>query len=322
MHFILYNSIFDKIINYLSMINCILCIFPFKDNKESKAVSANNTLDKHLKFKNIIFTIYFIIITFLFIFFIFKYNIGSYFIFIYYISFLFMIFKLKDKNISELTQDNKIKYICATYIYIIFFSNASTSIYITYFSKLSHSIKEYMLVSFLVIKIIFFIFFLIIHISIFISSIKIIFKKPLQTIKKSIIKIIKKQFSPHFYDFNLSNKYESKFFSIIDYFIFTLLCPFSIIANIIYLGTIKIIKIIFKKILSFDKAITNYLNNSSLIIKKTIRIALIISFLFVDFIILYNPQIISNETKEFYNLIITVILIPLIYDHIKSLKES
>lgn len=76
---------------------------------------------------------------------------------------------------------------------------------------------------------------------------------------------------------------------------------------------------VFEKISSINKIIDSYLNNSPKVISKILKISSIISLIIVYWIMIYSTNVISSQTKEFYNLIITVILIPLIYDGIKSL---
>ena len=62
----------------------------------------------------------------------------------------------------------------------------------------------------------------------------------------------------------------------------------------------------------------NYFDNSQKAISKTLKISIIFSLLIVYVITTYNPKIICNDTKDVYNLLVTVILIPIIYDSIKS----
>ena len=103
----------------------------------------------------------------------------------------------------------------------------------------------------------------------------------------------------------------------IDIIIYVILCPITIIFNLIVPALIIISKIIFKKILILGNKLTHYLDNSSKIIIKALKISIIFSLIVVYGIIIYNPDIIASETKDIYSLLITVILIPLIYDSIK-----
>ena len=322
MNFILNNNVFDNIINIFLVINSILLTLLLikEDKKDFDDKKNDKLLDKNYNFKISIIIINLLAFMILAICYLLKNNLESYFIFIYYCSSIFVIYKLKNKNFSELTQDNKMSYIPATYFYVMFFSNKSTQIYLNLFSNISHIIKEYLLIVFLIIKLILFIFFVIIHTSLLISSIRIVFKQSLLKIKKIITKFLHKSFKFVFYNFYFSNKHYSKLMYINDCLIYIILCPISITLNLIFLVFIKMTKYIFKKTLHFDKIISSYLENSSKNIKKSIRISLIIALSVIYIIIVYNPKLISNSTKEVYNLLITVILIPLIYDSIKQEK--
>ena len=57
-----------------------------------------------------------------------------------------------------MSYENKMYYIQTTFLYSIFFSNKATTIYLNNFLSISHSIKEYMLIIFLIVKLLFFIF--------------------------------------------------------------------------------------------------------------------------------------------------------------------
>ena len=59
-------------------------------------------------------------------------------------------------------------------------------------------------------------------------------------------------------------------------------------------------------------------DNSQKIISKALKISIIFSLLIVYVVTVYNPKIICNNSKDVYNLLVTVILIPIIYDSIKS----
>lgn len=225
--------------------------------------------------------------------------------------------KIYKKNLIDLSTENKNSYIQATYIFLLFFSSSSTQVYLNIPFTISHTIKEYLLLAFLSLKIIFFVFCLIINISIFASNIYIIFKKPLIKIKDLFNKIINKEFDLSFYNFYLSKKLSKKLF-ILDALIYIILCPFTIIIYTIFAIIMLIMKLIFRCCLKLGSKLINYFNNSSKIISKVIKISTIISLLIVYIIATYNSNIISYTTKETYTLFITVILIPLIYDSIKS----
>ena len=319
MDFLLHNTIFDNIITIFLLINSLVTgLLSFKEirNKKYENEEKEETDNKNIYlFKIITISIWFILIIASTIYFAFKYNFISYFTLFYYFAFIFFTFKIRKKNISDLSYENKMYYIQTTFLYSIFFSNKATTIYLNNFLSISHSIKEYMLIIFLIVKLLFFIFCLIINFSIMISNIKIAFNKPLNFIKRKFEKYINKTFELSFYDFYFSKKNKKMLF--IDIIIYVILCPITIIFNLIVPALIIISKILFKKILILGNKLTHYLDNSSKIIIKALKISIIFSLIVVYGIIIYNPDIIASETKDIYNLLITVILIPLIYDSIK-----
>ena len=322
MDFLLHNMIFDQIINFFIFINIMItCIFSFKEFKSKETTSNNESTEENKRIyliKMIIIIIWFIVIVSLIIFYSFKYNFISYFSLFLYLSFIWLTFKIRKKNMSDLSYENKMYYIQATYLYLIFFSSKSTSIYLETFINLPHSLKEYMLVTFLIIKLLFFIFCIIVNYSILISNLKNIFNKHLSFIKLKIVKCLNKTFEFNFYNFHFSKNKKSKILFIIDVLIYILLCPITIIINLVIPLLTILTKFLLKKILVIGNKITHYLDNSSKIIEKTIKISLIFSLVIVYGIIVYYPTVISDQTKDIYNLIITVVLIPLVYDNIKQ----
>lgn len=322
MNFLLHNTIFDNIINIFIFINTIITfVFSFKEFKLKETTVNSEPIEENKKlylFKVITIIFWFIVIVSLIIYYAFRYNFISYFTLFYYLAFLWFTFKIRKKNISDLSYENKMYYIQTTLLYAIFFSNKATSIYLENFLNIPHAIKEYMLITFLIIKLLFFIFCVIVNFSILMSNLKNIFNKPLRFIKSKIEKYLNKSFELSFYNFYFSQKGKNKKMLIIDIPIYIILCPTSIIINLIVPVLIISSKFLLNKILVLGNKITHYLDNSSKIIAKTIKISLIFSLIIVYGIIVYNPKIILSQTKDVYNLIITVILIPLVYDNIKQ----
>ena len=89
------------------------------------------------------------------------------------------------------------------------------------------------------------------------------------------------------------------------------------IFNIILKLLLTILKKIINNLIKTYHFLLNYDNNRTLIIKTVLKISLIISLILVYICIIYENNIFSNQIKEIYNLISTVILIPIIYDSIK-----
>lgn len=322
MHFILNNNIFDTLISIFLIINSITTIIvSFSEfKKDIKSAKKDNKLTKLEWLKLIVTIIYIIIFAFIFIIVANRYKITSYITLLYYLSFIWISLKLAKKNLIDLTTENKMSYIQTTILFTIFFSNKTTNIYINSFSMIPHTAKEYLLIFFLIFKLIFFIYCIIINFSIFISNLSIIFKKQLKSIKKILIEIENKYFELKLYNFYFSRNNNNKIFFIIDIIIYILSCPFIMILYFIFVLVILSIKFLIRKILALYTKTINYFNNSSKVIRKTIKVSTIISLIIIYIIIAYNNNIFSTNTKDIFTLLSTVILIPLIYDSIKSNK--
>lgn len=322
MYFLLNSNIFDMLISIFLIINAITTIIvSFSEfKKDIKSNKNDNKLTKLEWFKLIVTIIYIIIFAVIFIIIANKYKITSYIILLYYLSFIWISLKLAKKNLIDLTTENKMSYIQTTILFTIFFSNKATNIYINSFSMIPHTAKEYLLIFFLIFKLIFFIYCIIINFSIFISNLSIIFKKQLKSIKKILIEIENKYFELKLYNFYFSRNNNSKIFFIIDIIIYILSCPFIMILYFIFALVILSIKFLIRKILALYTKTINYFNNSSKVIRKTIKVSTIISLIIIYIIITYNNNIFSANTKDIFTLLSTVILIPLIYDSIKSNK--
>lgn len=320
MNFILYNNLSDKIIIWILIINSIITGILFskeESNKEKK--EENLKIDNISLYKKKIILFYKIILLIIAIYLIIKLKLLSYFIIPYYLFILYSTHKMKEKNITELTYENKMTYIQTITLYAIFFSSFATKFYTNNFKIESHIIMEYMLLLFITIKLIFLIYCLIINFSIFISNFRIIFKKQLNNSKIIINKLLNKSYKINQYSFKISTKIpKNKKILIIDILIYTILCPIIIIINFTMITLQQIYKLILKKLIQIDKKILDYLNNSSKMISKTLKISKIISMILVCIIATNHKEIISSEVKEIYILISTVTLIPLIYDKIKN----
>lgn len=322
MHFILNSNIFDTLISIFLIINTITTIIvSFSEfKKDTKSTKNDNKLTKLEWFKLIVTIIYIIIFAVIFIIVANRYKITSYITLLYYLSFIWISLKLAKKNLIDLTTENKMSYIQTTILFTIFFSNKATNIYTNSFSMIPHTAKEYLLLLFLIFKLIFFIYCIIINFSIFISNLSIILKKQLKSIKKILIEIENKYFELKLYNFYFSRNNNNKIFFIIDIIIYILSCPFIMILYFIFALVILSIKFLIRKILALYTKTINYFNNSSKVIRKTIKVSTIISLIIIYIIITYNNNIFSTNTKDIFALLSTVILIPLIYDSIKSNK--
>ena len=322
MYFLLNSNIFDMLISIFLIINTITTTIVsfFEFEKDIKITKNDNKLTKLEWFKLIVNIIYIIIFAVIFIIVANKYKITSYITLLYYLSFIWISLKLAKKNLIDLTTENKMSYIQTTILFTIFFSNKATNIYINSFSMILHTAKEYLLILFLIFKLIFFIYCIIINFSIFISNLSIIFKKQLKSIKKILIKVENKYFELKLYNFYFSRNNNNKIFFIIDIIMYILSCPLIMVLYFIFALIILSIKFLIRKSLTLYTKTINYFNNSSNVIRKTIKISTIISLIIIYIIITYNNNIFSANTKDIFTLLSTVILIPLIYDSIKSNK--
>ena len=180
MNYLLNITLFDIFISFFIYINTLtVFIFPLKDYKREIECEKKNNIDNRnlYIFKTIIIIIWIFILIILAIYLGFKYNFISFISLFLYLSFLWFAFKIRKKNISEFTYENKMYYIVTTILYSMFFSSKASSIYLDTFSYLPRIVKEYMLITFLIIKLVFFVFCIIINLSILLSNIKNIFKK-------------------------------------------------------------------------------------------------------------------------------------------------
>lgn len=318
MSFILHSSFFDIIISTLIFLNIIFTFILSIDDLK-KDLNENNKNDKLTTiqlFKFIVVIIYVIVIAIITMKLAIKYNIGSYLTLIYYFSFVVATIRLFNKNIKDLTSENKMSYLMTTSLFLILFSSNASQIYLNTPLNIKHTAKEYLLLLFLSIKIIFFIFCIIINLSILVSNFTILFNKNFKKIKELFNKFLIKNFKLQLYNFYLSNKYSKNLF-VFDIIIFILLCPFQMISYFIFMSIVLFLKFLLKLLLNFSNILTSYFDNSHKIISKALKISIIFSLLIVYVIATYNPKIICNDTKDVYNLLATVILIPFIYDSIK-----
>lgn len=321
-YFILNNNIFDTIIAIFLIINTITTLIistsEFKtDIKNDKGNKKLTNLEWFKLITNITYIIIFLIVLIILAN---KYKITPYITLLYYFSFIWIPLKLSKKNLVDLTTENKMSYIQTTILFTIFFSSKVTEIYTNNLSNIPHTAKEYLLIFYLIIKLIFFIYCLIINFSIFISNLNIIFNKQLKYSKKAFIKFENKYFELKLYNFYFSKNKNSKIIFIIDIIIYILSCPFIMILYFVFALIISFFRFVIRRTLKLYTKIIEYFNNSSKVINKTIKVSTIISLIIVYIIIIYNNSIFSNNTKDIYMLLSTVILIPLIYDSIKSNK--
>lgn len=311
LNFILNNTIFDYIIIILFFINFILTmIIDLKEQrKELKSLFLLDnikqikigtmiiaiiisTIITYIKFCNLIRTlIYFVLPAVLLI----KNIFDTY------------------KKEQSLSIDDKYSKLWSICIFIIFFSSKSIPIYYKFLSPLNHNLKEILLIIYLLMKVILFTFIFLTSIAILLSNISIL--KPFN-LKDSKTNDIFYKFND--YNFHFYKKTNSKTYLIVDVLIYFLLSIPTILfnlINIIYLKLRKKLKLFKNHII---KIVYNINNNNNKVIRKITNISIIITFSLVHIIIIINSSLFNDKIVQIYSFLSTVILIPFIYDSIKS----
>lgn len=222
-------------------------------------------------------------------------------------------------NKNDFTLDTKYINITSTIIFIIFFSGYVTPVYLDIFANIPHMYKEILLILYLIIKIILFAFLTSTNIFVLISNINTTLK---QKISKSISDYFiykEKDFTFINYDFYLYRKYNNKLTKIIDIIIFSILSIPTIILNLIIIICLNTIKMIKNKLFNLFKQLENK-DKCNLIIKKSTNISIIIAFIIVYIITILFKEQFFPQIIDIFTFLSTVILLPLIYDSIKSNK--
>ena len=222
-------------------------------------------------------------------------------------------------NKNDFTLDTKYINVTSTIIFIIFFSGCVTPVYLDTFANIPHMYKEILLILYLIIKIILFAFLTSTNIFVLISNINTTLK---QKISKSISDYFiykEKDFTFINYDFYLYRKYNNKLTKIIDIIIFSILSIPTILLNLIIIICLNAIKIIKNKLFNLFKQLENK-DKWNLIIKKSTNISIIIAFIIVYIIMVLFKEQFFPQIIDIFTFLSTVILLPLIYDSIKSNK--
>jgi len=319
MNFILNNSMFEIIILILMMIN-FLGTFWQETKATKKHVEEIKKLSDIQQFK----TISIIIVVVIMLFCVFKFfgkEITSLLFLLFIVIALISTLKSIKNKESKVSIDNKYDYTFSSLIFIIFFSSFAVPIYTESFIGTNHITKEILLIIFILIKLVSFVFFALINILVMTSNI-------LRDHTKSEIYIndfskkIKKEYEFIFYDYELNKKYNTNFWLNIDKIIFFISVPLYLIINLFNIFIIKIKNWIFKYGIIIIKKSLNFYQNKHKSILNITKVSTVISLLILNTIIIFEDGIFSIKIKETFNLISTVILIPIIYDSIKDKKNS
>ena len=317
LNFFLYNHIFELIVGILFIANFLF--IEYLDNMQTKTkVQAKEKFDKIRHYKVTILFLASILAT-IYIVFNFKNIILTILIFILPLFTLIKSVSNIYSNKNDFTLDTKYINVTSTIIFIIFFSGYVTPVYLDIFANIPHIHKEILLILYLIIKIILFIFLTSTNIFVLISNINTTLK---QKISKSISDYFiykEKDFTFINYDFYLYRKYNNKLTKIIDIIIFSILSIPTITLNLTIIICLNAIKIIKNKLFNLFKQLENK-DKWNLIIKKSTNISIIIAFIIVYIIMVLFKEQFFPQIIDIFTFLSTVILLPLIYDSIKSNK--
>lgn len=315
LNFFLYNHIFELIVGIPFIANFLF--IEYLDHIQTKTkIQAKGKFDKIHQYK---VTILFLALILATIYIVSNFKNITLTILIFILPLFTLIKSVSNiyNNKNDFTLDTKYINVTSTIIFIIFFSGYVTPVYLDTFANIPHMYKEILLILYLIIKIILFAFLTSTNIFVLISNINTTLK---QKISKSISDYFiykEKDFTFINYDFYLYRKYNNKLTKIIDIIIFSILSIPTILLNliiIIYLNAIKIIK---NKLFNLFKQLENK-DKWNLIIKKSTNISIIIAFIIVYIIMVLFKEQFFPQIIDIFTFLSTVILLPLIYDSIKS----
>ena len=317
LNFFLYNHIFELIVGIPFIANFLF--IEYLDNMQTKTkVQAKEKFDKIRHYKVTILFLASILAT-IYIVSNFKNIILTILIFILPLFTLIKSVSNIYSNKNDFTLDTKYINVTSTIIFIIFFSGYVTPVYLDTFANIPHMYKKILLILYLIIKIILFAFLTSTNIFVLISNINTTLK---QKISKSISDYFiykEKDFTFINYDFYLYRKYNNKLTKIIDIIIFSTLSIPTILLNLIIIICLNAIKIIKNKLFNLFKQLENK-DKWNLIIKKSTNISIIIAFIIVYIIMVLFKEQFFPQIIDIFTFLSTVILLPLIYDSIKSNK--
>lgn len=317
LNFFLYNHIFELIVGIPFIANFLF--IEYLDHIQTKTkIQEKGKFDKIHQYKVTILFLASILAT---IYIVSNFKNVTLTILIFILPLLTLIKSVSNiySNKNDFTLDTKYINVTSTIIFIIFFSGYVTPVYLDTFANIPHMYKEILLILYLIIKIILFAFLTSTNIFVLISNINTTLK---QKISKSISDYFiykEKDFTFINYDFYLYRKYNNKLTKIIDIIIFSILSIPTILLNLIIIICLNAIKIIKNKLFNLFKQLENK-DKWNLIIKKSTNISIIIAFIIVYIIMVLFKEQFFPQIIDIFTFLSTVILLPLIYDSIKSNK--
>lgn len=314
--FILYNQFFEILLGIIFLVNVltILSLDCKQLYKNSQKISRNDIIYKiKITILLVVFTIFIILSVIFFS----KYLITVTILITMILSLAKSIINMYKKD-DKLTLDDKYYHTFSAILFIAFFASHSVPIYINAFEYETHFTKEILLLLFINLKLILFVFLLLINISVLISNITELLTKKQKTFLKSFLSIESKSYKVIQYDFLLYNKKMCKRNLIIDSVVYAILAPITIVLNTILLIFLKLILKFMNIIKYFINKFNEYKTKRNLVTKKITYISIIVSLFLSYIIVIINNNLFSEITKDLFTYISTVLLIPLIYDSIKS----
>lgn len=317
LNFFLYNHIFELIVGIPFIANFLF--IEYLDHIQTKTkIQAKGKFDKIHQYKVTILFLASILAT---IYIVSNFKNITLTILIFILPLFTLIKSVSNiySNKNDFSLDTKYINVTSTIIFIIFFSGYVTPVYLDTFANIPHMYKEILLILYLIIKIILFAFLTSTNIFVLISNINTTLK---QKISKSISDYFiykEKDFTFINYDFYLYRKYNNKLTKIIDIIIFSILSIPTILLNLIIIICLNAIKIIKNKLFNLFKQLENK-DKWNLIIKKSTNISIIIAFIIVYIIMVLFKEQFFPQIIDIFTFLSTVILLPLIYDSIKSNK--
>ena len=317
LNFFLYNHIFELIVGIPFIANFLF--IEYLDHIQTKTkIQAKGKFDKIHQYKVTILFLASILAT---IYIVSNFKNITLTILIFILPLFTLIKSVSNiySNKNDFTLDTKYINVTSTIIFIIFFSGYVAPVYLDTFANIPHMYKEILLILYLIIKIILFAFLTSTNIFVLISNINTTLK---QKISKSISDYFiykEKDFTFINYDFYLYRKYNNKLTKIIDIIIFSILSIPTILLNLIIIICLNAIKIIKNKLFNLFKQLENK-DKWNLIIKKSTTISIIIAFIIVYVIMVLFKEQFFPQIIDIFTFLSTVILLPLIYDSIKSNK--
>ena len=317
LEFILYSSIFEILLAIPFIINVLtISILECKSSTEFNKTIKNDT-DITTKIK---LTIQFLILAFttiLMVIFFSQYILTFLLLFIMFISLIKSIVNIYT-NENTYTLDNKYYNVFATIIFIVFLAPRTIPLYTAAFQHTTIFTKNILLILFINIKLILFVFLLLINISVLISNITELLTDKQKKFLSKFLSLNCKSCNTIQYNFALYKKKTNKKYLIIDTIIYIFLTPLTLVLNSLLALSLKLF-FNFKSIVKFivTKAI-EYTKNKNLLTRRITYISIIISLSISYIIIVTNDKLFIETTQKLFDYFSTVILIPLIYDSIKN----